>query len=297
MLDLRENFRDYLINFSVEDDNSKDLLNAMDTLMKSRDFCDSLCKEIEAYRSFDFNFERFTEAAISQAEALGVHPYRSRFIYSASLANLALPYYEKVGLGKEDWFDSMFGLRWEADMTKSRRGTYGIGSEWFKRFFIAERVAFGRLQYNRLEAGVEYKSDNFDLKPETPVITVHIPTDKRMAFSPENRIASYKRASKFYSKFFEGGKVIFRCGTWLLNPLHKQILPEGSNIRSFVDDFELVPSSYKSGWGDFWRIFGKESYDGIPENLPENNSLQRAYKQHIAGGGEIGWICGFRLGE
>lgn len=297
MIDLRENFRDYIVNFSVEESHSKELLCAMDTLLESGDFCASLSSEIEAYRSFDFNFERFTEAAIKNAEACKVDARRARFIYSASLANFALPYYERVGLGYENWKDSMFGLRWEADMTYSRQGTYGIASEWFKRFFIAERIAFGRLQYNRLEAGVEYKSENFDLKPDTPVITVHIPTDKRMPFSPENRLASYKSASKFYSKYFDGGRVIFRCGTWLLNPLHKEILPESSNIRSFVDDFELVPSSYKKGQGDFWRIFGNISSDTAPENLPEENSLQRAYKKHLMAGGEIGWICGFRLGD
>ena len=236
MTELRENFIDYLESFSVEENHAKDLVATMDTLLCSGEFCRSLSEEIEAYKSFDFNFERFTEAAVRIAQECGADPRRARFIYSASLANNALPYYEKVGLGLEDWRDSMYGLRWEADMTCSRQGVYGIASEWFKRFFIAERIAFGRLQYNRLEAGVEYKSERFDLKPDTPVVTVHIPTDKRMPFSPENRLRSYERASKYYSKYFEDGKVIFRCGTWLLNPLHKEILPEGSNIRSFVDD-------------------------------------------------------------
>ena len=296
-MDLRENFRDYLESFSVEEDHSKNLLCAMDTLLLSDDFRRSLSSEIEAYRSFDFNFERFTDAAVKIADECGVDSRYARFIYTASLANLSLPYYEKVGLSAENWKDSMFGLRWEADMTYSRKGIYGVGSEWFKRFLIAERIAFGRLQYNRLEAGVEYKSESFDLKPETPVVTVHIPSDKRMAFSPENRLASYKAASKYYSKYFEGGRVIFRCGTWLLNPLHKQILPEGSNIRSFVDEFELVPSSYKNGQSDFWRIFGDINYDGNPETLPEGNTLQKAYKKHLCSGGEIGWICGFRLGD
>ena len=297
MIGLRENFEDYLVSFSVEESHAKDLIEALDTLLSSDDACRSLRDEIDAYRDFDFNFERFTDAAIKNAEILGIDPKRARFIYSASLANVALPYYEKVGLGLEAWRDSMFGLRWEADMTYSRQGVYGIGSEWFKRFFIAERIAFGRLQYNRLEAGVEYKSESFDLKPDTPVVTVHIPTDKRMAFSPENRLKSYKAASKYYSKYFEDGRVIFRCGTWLLNPLHKEILPEGSNIRSFVDEFELVPSSYKNGQSDFWRIFGNISYDGDPSALPEGNSLQKAYKKHLMAGGEIGWICGFRLGD
>jgi len=296
-MNLKEKFLDYLTIFSVEEENAKPLLEAQEQLLSDKT-CENILKnEIEAYRSFDFNFERFTDAAIKSADAVGIHPYQARFIYSALLSNYALPYYERAGLTKEVWLDSMFGLRWEADMNLSRRGVYGVNSEWFKRFLVAERVAFGRLQYNRLEAGVEYKSERFDLKPDTPVITVHIPTDKRMPFSPENRYASYKRASEYYAKFFDGGKVIFRCGTWLLNPIHKKILPEGSNIRSFVDDFELVPSTYKANPADFWRIFGTESYDGKPENLPEHGALQKAYKKLLTEGGEIGHITGFRLGD
>ena len=296
-MNLVENFQNYLRDFKVEDKYIPQLKSDMDALSKSNGAMKSLSNEIEAYKSFDFDFSRTVSAAEIAANEVGVHPYSARLIYLTSLANFALPYFERVGLGKEEWYDSMCDFRWNAELCYTKTGVYGNNSEWSKRFMTAERIAFGRLQYNCLEAGIEYKSENFDLKPDTFVITVHIPSDTRSPFSPENRMASYARASKFYKNRFADGRVIFRCGTWLLSPLHREILPEGSNIRSFLDEYELVPSSYHEGFDDLGRIFGVWSYNGDAETLPEDNSLRRAYKKHIMGGGKIGHMTGFRYGN
>jgi hypothetical protein len=273
------------------------LINAANTLFGSESVCRALEREIEAYRSFDYDFGRTVSLAECHAEELGVHPYRARYIYLTSLAPFALPYFERVGLGREEWYDSMMDFKWNGALCYSKYGIFGNYSEWSKRFLAADRIAFGRLQYNEFEARATHKSDKFDLKPESFVITVHIPSDTRTPFSPENRLKSYKRASDFYKNRFEDGRVIFRCGSWLLNPIHKTILPEGSNIRSFVDEYELCMDSLVESFDDLPRIFDVWNFDGNVASLPEDSSLRRAYKKHLLSGGKMGVVTGFRLGD
>ncbi len=296
-MNIKESIQKYITEFDLEKEYAPELLESADILIRSENACRAFDRELDAYRCFDFDYARLTDAAVTVAEECGVHPYRARFIFNTGLALFALPYFERVGLGREEWYDSMMDFRWNGALCYSKSGVFGSYSDWPKRFFTADRVAFGRLQYNEFQAGVEYKSENFDLKPESFVITVHIPSDTRTAFSRENRLASYKRASRFYADRFDGGRVIFRCASWLLNPIHKRILPEGSNIRSFVDDFELVESSFKPSFDDLARIFGIWDYDGDAEALPESNSLMREYKRHLMAGGVMGSITGFRLGD
>ena len=129
------------------------------------------------------------------------------------------------------------------------------------------------------------------------MVTIHIPSDDRTPFNRENRYSSYVRAENYYRRIVPDGRVIFRCGTWLLNTLHREILPEGSNIRAFLDDFEIDPDSYEVSNGDLWRIFYVNSYNGDPSTLPESSSLMRAYKKHLIGGGQIGKMVGYIRGE
>ena len=296
-MNLREHFLGFLNDFKIDDKHTSPLIDAADALFKSKSACLSLEREIEAYRSFDYDFGRTVSLAECHAEEMGVHPYRARYIFLTSLAPFALPYFERVGLGREEWYDSMMDFKWNGELCYSKSGIFGNYSEWSKRFLSADRIAFGRLQYNEFEARVTYKSEKFDLKPDSFVITVHIPSDTRSPFSPENRLRSYKRAAAFYKNRFEDGRVIFRCGSWLLNPIHKTILPEGSNIRSFVDEYELCMDSLVESFDDIARIFGIWNYDGDASSLPEDSSLRRAYKKHLLSGGKMGSVTGFRLGD
>ncbi len=68
----------------------------------------------------------------------------------------------------------------------------------------------------------------------------------------------------------------------------------GINIRRFQDDYALYETYEDKEGHDLWRIFGK-LYDGNPETLPENTSLQKAYKKwllegRVPGAGRGFWV-------
>ena len=295
-IDLRENFRRYLTDFGYDKEPAEELMAAMDTLLRYPELTDGLVRLVESYIGGELDFDKLTEESRTVAEASGIHEYKTRFIYYTALVPYALPYFKAVGLGYEEWYDSMIDFKWKMNECRAVNGIWGTYTGWFKSFFTAARVAFGRLQFNMFNAGVRYKSDRIDVSEDSPVVTVHIPSDTRTPFSKEERLKAYRRAEKHFAKFFPDGKVIFRCGTWLLAPQHKEILPEGSNIRSFIDDYEIVPESYRSAMEDLWRIFYVKDYNGDPDTLPERTTLMRAYKKYMKEGGEIGWALGFRAG-
>lgn len=295
-IDIKENFIKYLTDFEYDDEPRAELLSAMEVMLGCEEAVLRLKAHVVRYIEGELDFDKLTEDAIFAAELSGIHEYHARFIYYAALVPYALPYFEAVGLGREEWYDSMIDFKWKMNECHAVYGIWGTSTAWFKSFFTAKRVAFGRLQFNMFTANISYKSEKMELNEDTPVVTVHIPSDTRTPFSKEQRLASYRRAEKYFSRFFPDGKVIFRCGSWLLSPAHREILPEGSNIRSFLDDFEIVPDSYKSAMGDLWRIFYTKDYNGDPDSLPENTSLMRAYKKYLKEGGEIGLAVGFRAG-
>ena len=296
MMDIRLNLINYLEDFEYDREPSEELISAVDTLIRHVDIMKCIERHIECYRCGSLDFDKLTEDSRLASEISGVHEYKTRFIFYTALVPYALPYFEAAGLGRQEWYDSMIDFKWKMNECFATTGIWGVNSGWFKSFFTADRVAFGRLQFNMLTAGVNYKSDKLELKEDSPVVTVHIPSDTRTPFSKEQRLDAYRRAEKYYSRFFPDGKVVFRCGSWLLAPAHRHILPVNSNIRSFLDDFEIVPGSYKPAMNDLWRIFYTKDYSGDPDTLPEKTSLMRAYKKYLKEGGEVGWALGFRAG-
>ncbi len=296
-MDLISNLTNHLDYFDYEKEIRESALSNANKLLKYPDIEKRLNSYIELYRNGTFDYDGLREAISLAATTAGISEMESGFIHMASLSSFALPYFERRGLGMDEWYDSMIDFKWKLRENRKRFGIWGISTEWHKRFFTADRIAFGRLQYNLLESERTFKGKTVDVSKGQTVVTIHIPSDNRTPFSPENRRSSYVRAERYYRNIVPDGKVIFRCGTWLLNTIHREILPEGSNIRSFLDDFELDPDSYEVADGDLWRIFYVNGYNGDPSTLPEESSLMRAYKKYLSDGGHIGKMVGFINGD
>ena len=82
---------------------------------------------------------------------------------------------------------------------------------------------------------------------------------------------------------------MFVCESWLLFPANKEILPEQSNIRRFLSDYDVYRTRENNN--DLWRIYyGAEQNDF--ENLPENTGLERAYKKWLLSGHMAGQSWG-----
>ena len=294
-MDVKENLIKYLKDFNFDDEARESILRALDNMLLVCGLGEKLSEFIEQYKSGTLDYDNLCLAADKAAEASGIHPSEASFIHIASLCNFALPYYEKANLSSDVWYDSMMDLKWKIREHKKVYGIWGINcASWSKRFFSAERMAFGRLQYNLLECERSFKGKAVQVEKGQTVVTIHIPTDDRTPFNRENRLKSYRQAAEYFSRFFEGGRFVFRCGTWLLHPEHRRILPEGSNIRSFLDDFELDFDSFTETDANIWRLFYIKNWDGNPDSLPGDTSLMRTYKDFIKNGGRLGSMVGFR---
>jgi hypothetical protein len=119
-------------------------------------------------------------------------------------------------------------------------------------------------------------------------LSVHIPSDAVM--DREALDASYARAGHFLTQFFPD----FVCGeiysnTWLLSPVLRKMLPRGSRILLFGEDYDIV--SVKPEDNGAMRWIYKRDYPGYAA-LPEETTLQRAVKAHLLAGGKIGSAYG-----
>lgn len=101
-----------------------------------------------------------------------------------------------------------------------------------------------------------------------------------------------QRQAEFYKEEFQDQPLVFVCNSWLLFPAHKEILPEHSNIRAFLSDYDVYETNEDNG--DLWRIYYGAEEKGF-ENLPENTGLERAYKKWLVDGHMAGYARGVYL--
>ena len=294
-LRIRENLEKTLEEFDYEADCREALLAVCDDILACDESREAIMARVSEYAGGVLDWAGITEDADRLAEKVGRLNSETRMIFFMALIPYSYHFFEEKGLGYTEWYDSMIDFKWKARETKRVHGVWGTHTNWFKMFFTADRVAFGRLQFNYGKARMDFTCDEFSVKEGQMVIDIHIPEDDRWPFTKEMREAAYARARKFFAPDFEDGRVIFSCGSWLLHPDHRRILPEGSNIRGFLDDFHLVDGSFKPSNDNFWRIFGIKDYNGDPDTLPEKTSLMRAYKEYVKGGGIAGSMLGYKL--
>ncbi len=285
---MKEQFTAMLESFEYSEKEIAELSCSYEKIIASDVARSELEELVSAYRDRgELDVPTLKEKAVKIGEAIGIHEYAARLICFLALVPYSRPYFDAEELSYTEWYDSMMDLKWKLRECVAVYGIYGTFVDWFRDFYFARRVTFGRLQFNLTKVPSDFCNGNICVKKGDLALTVHIPADTRTPFTAENRLASYKRAEKYFSKFFDGKPVLFSCATWLFNPAHEQILPESSNIRSFMNEFVIDDATLKDGIDNVWRIFNVRPYDGNPDLLPEDTSMMRAYKKHLQKGGTI----------
>jgi hypothetical protein len=131
------------------------------------------------------------------------------------------------------------------------------------------------------------------LTENDPVLHVHIPEGGKM--SHELCLESYRQALDFFPRYFpDTGVKAIACGSWLLSPQFRQLLPESSNIVQFLNDYHLFPLKSKEEW-TFDRVFGAPQID--PATAPRDTTLRRAILDFMAEGHRMIAAGGFILRE
>lgn len=252
-----------------------------------------LNKWLEAYREdMKLDYLRANEEVDTAAVSAGLGGYEAQLLLYLCLSRYLWDYYEKAGLPAEVCLASLEDLKWKAIECHHVYGVWGsFVASWFAGFFRLTRFTLGRLQFEEIAFPEDYPADGKLCEREIDVVlNMHIPSAGPL--NREKCVESYKMAAEFWEKYYHRTSPVFCCLSWLLYPEHEKFLPETSNILRFQRDFDIYTSWTDKEGEDLWRIFGG-MYDGHPENLAENTSLQKAYKQWLLDGNLPGEGRGF----
>lgn len=191
----------------------------------------------------------------------------------------AYDYYKERGISEEIYWSSMRDITvWTKTCMKMRGhvGLYEYG--WIINFLQASIVRLHRLEFHIIsfmddktwtKAGVTVNGGD-------PVINIHIPEDGPLTH--EDVIESYRQAYRYFGC---SGARAFVCSSWLLYPGNYEFLSERSNIRKFMNDFDII-TRHDSRWSsDLWRVFGPCFPCDDLAKLPEDTELRRNMKQYL----------------
>ncbi len=242
-----------------------------------------------------FYFDTLDHCAVGErlealAQQLDVPIAQLRLLTVILATERAVPIYRDKGVDDALLWDTFSDIREKAASFRDAYGYYGQRVlNWFCVFLRAEMVRFGCFMYvdGGYSSKTPYTYEDISLQNGDRVRHLHIGGGQ--PFHKEARLDSLRQAHAHFCP--NGERLICTCSTWLLYPVYRKILSPTSNIVSFMDDFDIVQVNDQDFFHDCHRIFGKP-YEGDPNALPENTSLQRAFKQHLIQGGKIGTAFG-----
>lgn len=124
------------------------------------------------------------------------------------------------------------------------------------------------------------------LQEDSPVLHVHIPSGEKLTL--DTCRASLDRSLPFFRCYFpETDWRGLCCGTWLLDPALKKILPPSSNIVGFAGFFSPLPALPVAEEHYLHWIFGKTTSRQAIKMLPDKTRLQEAILRYLESGGTL----------
>lgn len=203
------------------------------------------------------------------------------FAIEITAAARAYEAYAALGIPDKIYFDTMRVFRRQLD--ESHTAEYGYifdRGSWDVHQTSLTLFRIGELEYA------------FASKYGEDILAVHIPSDA--VLTDENMDESFTKARKFFRKYFpEAGERRITCGTWLLSPRLREILPDSSKILKFQNRFHIEREL--GGESCLRWVFGikRQAPDGLDlASLPERTSLQRTIKSKLLQGENIGQAYG-----
>lgn len=224
----------------------------------------------------------------------GISKYTFDLLFMIGISRRTWELYQERGISREIFHDSMADMHWKLLECHRMYGIWGtFVMHWFPWWFQLKRFALGRLQFELIAFDDEYEKDGLVLHKSSPVINVHIPSCGKLDYAEVQK--SYEKAAVFYRAEFTEHPLVFVCESWLLFPANKEILPEHSNIRRFLADYDVYRTRENNK--DLWRIYYGAEKNGF-EHLPESTGLERAYKNWLLSGHMAGQSWGvYRYGQ
>jgi hypothetical protein len=227
------------------------------------------------------------EATVPMVKALeassGVHEYTLWMILLCLAAEKARPFYKTEQL----YWDTFSDLCYKAQECQDVYGIWGtFVAHWYPIFYNGSIVKLGRMEYQLRKC--PYKTPQtamgITVNPGDPILALHIPASGE-PFDEATRLDSYQQAWKYFCP--DGSPLVCVCGSWLLYDKYDEVFAPGTNIATFRKEFYMLNSKQSETFGNIWRVFGS-AYTQPTQLLPENTSLQRAFKRYMLAGGTHG---------
>lgn len=253
---------------------------------EARDIVFSVCEDIISAFAEDCHklceAPSNTELIYSIADKIGKERDLVMLAVCLMLGANAEKLYIKRGISEKIYMDSMRELTiWTKTCMKMRGhvGLYEYG--WILNFLQASIVRLHRLEFHIIpfDDDLTWSRGNVNVCGGDPVINIHIPEDGPLEH--EDVIESYRQAYRYFGCT---GEQVFVCHSWLLYPGNYEFLSERSNIRRFMDDFDIIERQDKKWDGDLWRIFGAclpcEDTSGFPCETGLQRGMLRYLNEH-----------------
>ncbi len=295
---MQKHYNEYFCNFLSYYNYPDEAVKVLTELARQLDSDTDFGKEFDIVCN-DFNSEKISlDEALSRITKIGEKrniDYRtSNFIFLMICSENTREKYKLANIPDEIFLDTFADLKYkllECMECENTVGTFVPG--WYGHFFKMKLFTYGRFEYVISQYDLDFDFDTscgIHLTKGDLVLDVHIPSSG-ISLTDEVRFDSYKKAYKAFSGLFKDGRIILKCGSWLLYPNHRKFLPKNSNILRFMDDWEQVCFEEKDSFYYDWRIFGH--YSDLPlEEMPADNSLRKAYKDWLMSGNKCGDAIG-----
>lgn len=284
--------KNYIDNFMAEHNYSQESIDCVDKLF------DRISSNSENAKQLNKIYNRYMYPKAHQngvmdklkkyAESIGENEFTVALLFWILCSQLLEKRYEKKGIDKQIFFDTMEDIKYKMYECTDCEEVCGVFTgDWHHKFFSMERFALGRFQYELAHLANDYVMPNGrKFKKNSRCLAIHIPSSG-VSLTDEVRFDSYKKAFAFLKYYYKTDLMVMKCGSWLLYNRQPEFLPENSNVLKFLSDFDIISNEEHDGFPSGWRLFGGDS--DLPfEQLPENFSLRKAYKNWLLKEGKTG---------
>lgn len=243
---------------------------------------------------YERDVKAITPERIKDVDAIaaksGVHTYTVALLVILCMSRAMRQRLTKLGMPKKIITQTLLDFKLKCDRSKKVHGIVGTDSfDWHTKFLQLTVFGIGRLQFELRQFPYEdYVKGDKCIKQGAPILAVHIPDDGT-PLEEKYCNAAYRDAKKFFTSLLGVKDIPFMCNSWLLYPMNAEFLPPKSNIVKFMSKYDIFKVDYyrRDKIGAILFMFGVKA-DTPFSDLPENSTLQRAYKAHFLAGGRMG---------
>lgn len=216
----------------------------------------------------------------------GLHEYTVHFMFMLYAAEFLLEMYKENNISENIFWNTMVELRCKLNECYAVYKIWGtFVGYWLADIFRMKLFGLGRLTYERTLFEYEnYNKKGISIKKGDSVVGVHIPSSGPLF--PEAVTESLKLAYSFFMSD-TGGPMAVVCDSWLLDTQLGKVFPESSNIKKFVNLFDVIYRCENENFSDAWRIFSTD-YTGNVSNLPQKTALQKSVAEFLKDGKKTG---------